>query len=433
MKSYYIIVYGCQMNLSDSERIRAVLDKVEFKEVKKQDEADLIIIVACSIRQKAIDRIYGKIPSLKKKKINNPKLKTIVTGCILEKDKKIFTKNFDFVINIKEIAKIPYLLKLNKKNSFITSDYLKIKPKQISEFSATIPIMTGCNNYCTFCVVPYVRGNKRCRPVIDILNEIEFLIKNNYKEIWLLGQNVNDYEAIHEREEYNFPKLLAKIDKLISLNQQEVWIRFTSPHPKNFSDELITIIANGKNITNYINIPMQSGDNNILKRMNRGYTIEEYNDIIRNVRLAIPNISLSTDLILGFSGENEKAFQNTIKAIQKNEFDMIYINSYSIRKGTTAEKFIDNITQKEKKRRWEIINKKLQKMSLGKNKNYLNKTIKVLIDSCDNKNYLGKTRDYKTVKIKKEKDQLLIGKFIKVKIIDVQAFGLKGEILNLKS
>jgi tRNA-2-methylthio-N6-dimethylallyladenosine synthase len=419
------------MNTSDSERIRRILDKENFIETKEEKKADLIIIVACSIRQSAVNRIYGKIPFFNKYKKNNPKFKTIITGCMLAKDKKLFASKFDFVLNIKDIAKIPKLLGIEKGKDIDNDNYLKIQPKQISNFSAIVPIMTGCNNYCTYCVVPYVRGPKKSRSAEDILEEIQLLIKNDYKEVWLLGQNVNDYGVTYKNTKINFAKLLKKIDEEVSLSSKQIWIRFTSPHPKNFSDELIEVIATGKNITNYLNLPMQSGDNQILQKMNRGYTIEEYNSVAQKIRSKIPGVAVSTDLILGFTGEEEKHFQNTVKAVKNNEFDMIYINQYSVRKGTAAEKLGDTVTKEEKKRRWDILNQELGKISYNKNKKYLDKEVDVLIDNLVKDNYLGKTRDYKTVKIEREKGcRNLIGQFIKVKITEIQPFGLSGTLIK---
>ncbi len=457
MKKYYIIVYGCQMNNSDSERIRAILNKSNFNEVYREDGADLIIVVACSIRQSAINRIYGKIPFFNRCKKSNPNFQTLITGCILDRDKKLFYTKFDFVLDIKEIEKIPELLackntacieklalpesksvaqKLEQnpdykiKNNF-AYNYLKAIPQRTNNFSAILPIMTGCNNYCTYCVVPYVRGNKQSRPVEDILAEIRLLINNNYKEIWLLGQNVNDYDSSYDEQRYNFPILLKTIDEIIEKSGKKIWIRFTSPHPKNFSDELIDVIANGKNITNYINLPMQSGDNFILQKMNRGYTIEEYNLIVKKIRAKIPSVALSTDLILGFAGEEEANFKNTISAVKKNKFDMIYINQYSVRSGTAAEKFGDTVCREEKKKRWNILNSLLRDMSYQKNIKYLGKKTEVLVDSIIKDNYLGKTEDYTTVSIIKNKEcRSLIGEFIKVKIIEIHPFGIKGTIVQ---
>jgi len=279
--------------------------------------------------------------------------------------------------------------------------------------------------------VPYVRGPKKSRSAEDILEEIQLLIKNDYKEVWLLGQNVNDYGVTYKNTKINFAKLLKKIDEEVSLSSKQIWIRFTSPHPKNFSDELIEVIATGKNITNYLNLPMQSGDNQILQKMNRGYTIEEYNSVAQKIRSKIPGVAVSTDLILGFAGEEEKHFQNTVKAVKNNEFDMIYINQYSVRKGTAAEKLGDTVTKEEKKRRWDILNQELGKISYNKNKKYLDKEVDVLIDNLVKDNYLGKTRDYKTVKIERGKGcRNLIGQFIKVKITEIQPFGLSGTLIK---
>jgi len=323
MTKYHIITYGCQMNKSDSERIATRLEIKGHKFVKNIKQADLIVINVCSIRQSAIDRIKSKIKQIKK---SQPQTKIVLTGCILEKDKKQFK---DQVEEIWPIA-----------------DF-KNKAKCESIKHAFVPIMTGCNNFCSYCAVPYARGREKSRSVKEIIKEIKNLINNNYKEITLLGQNVNSYKS----EDCNFPKLL----KLIINLEGKFKIDFLTSHPKDMSDELIEIIANNKNISKKIHLPIQSGDDVILKKMNRGYTVEHYKKLIKKIEKAIPNIKLSTDIIVGFPGETEKQFQNTVKLIKQIKFEHAYISFYSPRPGTAAYELKDDIPSDEKKKRQKIL------------------------------------------------------------------------------
>jgi len=333
------------MNTSDAERISAVLESSEYKFTPKEDKADLIVVVMCSVRQSAVDRVHWLSQKFSKIKKNKPNLKIILTGCILKKDENIFAKNFDYIINIKEIKKIPEILKIKKiKNS---NDYLDLIPKYTSKDMAYIPIMTGCNNFCSYCVVPYTRGREISRPAKDIIKEVKNLIKKKYKEVWLLGQNVNSYKD----GEINFPKLLKKINDI----QGEFKLNFTSSHPKDFSDELIETMTKCQKLSMDLNLPIQSGDDEILKKMNRPYTVDQYKTLVKKIRKALPNIRLSTDIIVGFPGETKKQFNNTVKLVKEIGYGVAFISKYSPREGTVAAKMKDNVSWKEKKRREKIL------------------------------------------------------------------------------
>ncbi|HDL75006.1 MAG TPA: tRNA (N6-isopentenyl adenosine(37)-C2)-methylthiotransferase MiaB [bacterium] len=411
MKKYWIITYGCQRNKNDSERIASLLEKISYKPAISIKKADLLLINACSVRQSAIDRIWGQIKNFKK-----TKTKTILTGCVLKKDKRKFSKEFDIILDIKELSKLPEKLKTKSFKNY--SDYLKIEPKYHSNFCAHVPIMTGCNNFCTYCAVPYTRGKEISRPTKEILEEIKKLIKKDYKEIWLLGENVNSFKSGIT----NFAKLLKMINKI----QGKFWIRFMSPHPKDFSDELIKVMSESEKITPYLNLPIQSGDNQILKKMNRPYTIDNYKKLVKKIRKKIPRITLSTDVIVGFPGETKKQFENTAKLFKEIKFDMAYISQYSPRPESVAYKFEDNISHFEKEKREYILNEILKKTALENNKKYIEKIIEVLPREFKKGFLTGKSESYKTVKF--EGDKKLIGNFVKVKIIKALPWGLKGKL-----
>lgn len=413
---YHVIVFGCQMNISDSERVSAVIESMKYKSTQNIREADLIVVVMCSIRQSAVDRVHWlahKFKEIRKKKKN---LKTVLTGCILKKDKKIFVEGFDYVVDINEIKRIPELL--GKKQKIRSKQYLDITPKYTSSFSANIPIMTGCNNFCSYCVVPYTREREISRPAKEIIAEVKNAIKNGCKEFWLLGQNVNSYK----NGRTNFPKLLRLINDI----KGDFWIRFTSSHPKDFSDELIDAMAECNKVTKYLNLPVQSGDDKILKSMNRHYTIKDYKNKIQKVRKRIPDIAISTDIIIGYSGETKKQFQNTMKLFKEVKYNMAYLNKYSKRAGTAAAKLEDNVSKEEKDKREKDINEILKKTALENNKKLIGKEIVVLVDNKKDKNtYFGKNEGYTTVKIKSSKN--ILGKFVKVKITEAMSWSLVGK------
>ena len=469
---YYIITYGCQMNKSDSERIASVLEEIGYKKASKESEADLIVVNMCSVRQSAVDRVYGLAQKFVKLKSQKSKVKTILTGCISKRDFEKFKNHFDYIFSIKVLSKWPEFLKSKKfhfypnprDEKFVKecgAEYLKEKPKQEKNFSVFIPISTGCDNFCSFCIVPFVRGPLICRDYQEILEEAREAVKNGAKEIWFLGQNVNDYKSRIDTNlatnlrEYNISDIrahisansrdinFAKLLRMVNDIPGNFWIRFTSPHPKNFSDELIETMAKCQKVTPYLNLPVQSGDDEILKKMNRPYTAREYKNLVKKIRTAFKKyrtglekeIAISTDVIVGFPGETEKQFQNTAKLFKEIKFDMAYIAQYSPRPGTVAEKMGDNVPKKEKERRWKILTEILKKTALEKNKKFIGRTLEVLVEA-EERGYLhGKTRNYKTVKIElpvtgsKLPITNFVGQFVKAKIIDALPWGLKGILM----
>lgn len=419
---YHITTYGCQMNHSDSERIATILNCLNYEPALNQNKADLIVINSCSVRQSAIDRIYGQLNNLPKN------TKKILTGCVLPEDKKRFGDKFDFILDIKDLVDLPRLLENfaeNESRTFVTNNYLDIVPDYRNTFSAYIPIMTGCNNFCTYCAVPYTRGREISRPAKEIVNEVKNLVQKGYKEIWLLGQNVNSYSAAIPPNMVLFHDLLRMIDDISG----DFWIRFTSPHPKDFSNNLIDALAECKKMTEYINLPVQAGDDRVLKRMNRPYTIQHYIDLIKKIREKNPAIAISTDVIVGFPGETEDQFQRTSELFETIKYDMAYISQYSPRAGTAAFCFKDDVPKLEKVRRDKILNDILKKTALSHNQQYLDQTLEVLVEKERKSFYLGKTRTYKTVRFPKTKNGL-VGEFVKVKITEAGPWGIKGVFIG---
>lgn len=360
------------MNISDSERIAGILEKAGWI-ASSEIEADFLIINACSVRQSAVDRVYGIIKKTKGQMSNT---KYVLTGCLLPEDEKKLKDRVDLIFNIKNLPKLPKMLinfynhskdksgsnKLSnsrpKFSCFNTShqskNYLTIIPKYQSPFSAYIPISTGCNNFCSYCVVPYTRGREIYRPVEEIIAEVKMLVEKGYKDIILLGQNVNSYQ----NSKLNFPQLLQILNDIAG----DFQISFLTSHPKDVSDELIKTIAKCDKIKKEFHLPVQSGDDEILKKMNRGYTVKEYENLISKIRkisakskIKINDIKFSTDIIVGFPGETKKQFTNTVKLIRKIKFDKAYIAQYSPRRGTIADQLKNNVPKEEKKRRWKIL------------------------------------------------------------------------------
>ena len=414
---YHIITYGCQMNKSDSERIAKVLENLGFIFCSKPNKADLSIINVCSVRQSAIDRMKANAKSI------NSKL--ILTGCILQKDKKDLEKISDALLNINDLKSLPKILnklgfKIKKTIKF--NHYLEIKPKYQSLISANIPIMTGCNNFCAYCVVPYVRGKEISRPIEEVLCEVKNLVKQGVKEIWLLGQNVNSYKP-------SFARLLKQVNEI----KGDFWIRFTSSHPKDLTNEMIETIAKCQKITPYFNLPIQSGDDEMLKAMNRPYSVKKYQELVKETRQMFKKyrkgleaeLALSTDVIVGFPGETKKQFENTKKVFKKIGFTFGYVSRYSPRPGTIAGKMKDNVLSMEKKKRGKELEKIIEKSALDFNKKFLNKEVEVLISEKRKDLFIGKTRHHQTIKIKSDKN--ILGKFIKVKITSVKPFRLESE------
>ncbi len=442
---YYIHIYGCQMNQSDAERIATVLEKLKYTRTDNEQDADLVVLVACSVRQSAINRIFGKIRNLKKKQV-------LVTGCVLKKDQRLLAeKNITF-FDIKDLGNIikspliplfqrgnkevistssviPSLLSVIPAKAGIQSSYFTISPAYTNRHTAYIPIMTGCDNYCSYCVVPYTRGHEYSRPASEIIAETQNAIKNGYKRVFLLGQNVNSYfchcEEATADAAISFPSLLEKINNL----DGNFWITFTSAHPKDLTDKLIQTMKKCEKVCPYINLPAQSGNNEILQKMNRHYTVEQYLKFIEKLRKNIPDIAITTDIIVGFPRETKSQFQDTIKLFKKVKYDMAFINQYSPRPQTTAFNLKDNITKEEKNRRERELTEILKKTALKHNQKLVGQTIDILITGQDkNGNLLGITRTMKNVRcrIKNQESETCPELVKRVQITRATAWNLEG-------
>ncbi|MBU2028364.1 tRNA (N6-isopentenyl adenosine(37)-C2)-methylthiotransferase MiaB, partial [Patescibacteria group bacterium] len=390
MNKYYIKTFGCQMNYSDSERIAAQLKKGGFLPVSSLEKANLVVVNSCGVRQTAEDRVYGFIHNIWK---NKPKTKIILTGCLADrKDVQRRLKNkVNLFANIKDFQKEIKNSKLiqnskfeirNFSNKNTASDYLFTKPNYTSKYTAYIPVMTGCNNFCAYCVVPYARGREISRQAGEIIQEVKSLIKKGYKEIILLGQNVNSYACRGRTATINFSDLLRKINAIPG----HFWINFISNHPKDFSAELIKTATQLPGVCEFIHLPLQAGDNQILRKMNRKYTRQKYLKLVSQIKKSFqkykPNTlySLTSDIIVGFPSETRKQFLQSAEMMKKSEFDMVYFGQYSPRPGTAAYKLKDNVSKAEKSRREKYLNEILNKTSYKNNQKYLGQTLEVLID-----------------------------------------------------
>ncbi len=352
-KRYHIFTLGCQMNESDSERIEALLKKAGYQPVDEL-EADLIVVNACSVRQKPIDRIWGKLRRWQKE---NGKARLILTGCLTEEDRKKFEQEFDLVFAIDDLNQLADLLDLEVSYQ----DYFEIRPECKYEDKTFVPIMTGCDNFCSYCVVPYTRGRERSRPKSNIIREIKSLLEAGYTKIVLLGQNVNSYQLDIKNKDEIKPDFVLLLEDINSL-KGSFEIEFLTSHPKDMSDQLIELIGESRKISSWVHLPIQSGDNRILKSMNRGYTREDYLGLVAKLRSKIKDLVLTTDIIVGYPGESRDQFRNTYNLAKEIGFDGGFISKYSPRPGTKAAEMNDDVSQTEKKRRWlkldRLVNKK---------------------------------------------------------------------------
>jgi tRNA-2-methylthio-N6-dimethylallyladenosine synthase len=437
-KKYFITAYGCQMNKSDSERVAAVLEKMNYKPAKNEKQADLVVLVACSVRQAAVDRLYGRARELAKLKIHNLKLKTVLTGCVLPQDKKKFIDKFDLVLDLKQIAD------LEKFKNYCQSwheHYFKIAPRYSTKFSAFVPIMTGCNNFCSYCAVPYVRGREVSRSVDEVLVEIKNLAKNGCLEVTLLGQNVNAYRpddigSFSEDNPYvkknppqspfqkggskgGFAALLWEVNKIPGIRR----IFFTAPHPRDMTDDVIDALTLPK-MVNYLHLPLQAGDDKVLKKMNRSYTAKDYLKLVGKIKKKKPGIALGTDIIVGFPGETKKAFQNTVELYKKANFDIAFLAIYSPRQGTAAAKLVDDVPRPEKKRRRDVLQNLMEKIVLEKNQKYVGKVVSVLVDDYKKGKCIGNSREMKRVRFAGKKN--MIGKIFEIKVKKAFEWILEG-------
>lgn len=406
------------MNFSDSERMASFLDDLGYAETAKRAEASLVIINTCGIKQTSESRIYGLVPQIKKE---NALAKVVVTGCVSgRKDVQRRLKQVDLWLPIKDMTKLAEFLESGKTG--LPDSYLKIEPKYISKISAQVPIGTGCDNFCSYCVVPYARGRETYRAAREIIAEVETLVSRGYKEINLVAQNVNSYKD----GEFGFARLLKMVNDIPG----DFWIRFMSSHPKDMSEELIEAVARCPKVCRHIHLPVQAGNNEILERMNRKYTVEHYKKLLDQIRSHLPEASITTDIIVGFPGETEEQFDDTAELVKLAKFDNVYLGKYSPRPNTASAKLKDDVSQVEKKRREDVIMKIVRTTASESHQKYLGKTVLVLAEEKNKGHYYGHTNDNTFVKITTANmNDDLAGRFIKVKITEARDFGMDGEVI----
>ncbi len=433
-KTCYLRTYGCQANERDSETIVGIMKKMGFEMIEDEKNADMIILNTCAIRKNAEDKVIGEIGYLKQFKEQNPDLIIALCGCMAQEEEVIQLlidkyPQVDLVFGTHNIYRLPQLLHqvmvthervievFSKEGEVIEG----IPTDRFIKHKAWVNIIYGCNKFCTYCIVPYTRGKERSRLIEDIIKEVEELKLNGYQEITLLGQNVNAYGKDLDYED-GFSHLLEEVAKTNIPR-----IRFTTSHPMDFSDKTIDIMAKYPNIMPYLHLPVQSGNDEMLKIMGRRYTIQRYKEIYDRLKTLIPNCSFSTDIIVGFPNETEQQFEDTLALYDYCQFDNAYTFIYSARSGTPAAKMEDNVDHKEKQRRLSILNEKVDYYAKMKNEAYLNKTVKVLVDGFSKKNkevYSGYTDTNKLVNF--TADQVEIGTIVDVLITEAKTWSLNG-------
>jgi tRNA-2-methylthio-N6-dimethylallyladenosine synthase len=461
------------MNQSDSERVRTVLEAMGYQWTDDEQEADLLGILACSVRQKSIDKVYSRIHKWNIWK-NRRNLITFISGCILPADKEKLLKQFDLIFEISELIHFDDMLSQygvvtpvsyrfreyapdkviedgkvknglnNLTSSMKDNDNYSLKPllqrpeekiKNLwqvnptyhSSFEAFIPIQNGCDKFCTFCAVPYTRGREISRPSGDIMDELKELVSNGYKSITLLGQNVNSYGLDKKDHEIAFPALINKIGEFGRASGKDFWVYFTSPHPRDMTDEVIEIISHHDCLAKQIHLPLQSGDDEVLAKMNRKHSAGDYRTIIHSIRKLLPQATVFTDIIVGFPGETDEQFENTRQAMKEFRFNMAYIAKYSSRPGAASSRWSDDVPDDTKSRRLHILTDELTQHTLEYNKKLIGKKLKVLVTGKDRKEgFLSALTEGKIVLRFKSDDESLAGRFAEVAIESATEFALEA-------
>lgn len=476
---YHIIQLGCQMNISDGERVQKVLEGMGFVPTENEAEANLLGVIACSVRQKGIDKVYTMVNKWNKRK-DKESLITFVSGCVLPADRERFLKLFDMVFPMSDLPDFPNMIKQygivtpaglqsldeglkdleiatptttapkdlnftavevqsNQKQKSILrpdsgiEDFWHISPKYGSGFEAYIPIQNGCNKFCTFCAVPYTRGREVSRPSVEIISELTSLVNKGYKSITLLGQNVNSYGLDKNGEELSFAQLLEEIGRFGKNSDQDFWVYFTSPHPRDMGDDVLEVIAKYSCLAKQIHIPVQSGDDKMLVRMNRKHSIEKYRSIIHSIKRLIPQATIFTDIIVGFTGETEEEFEKTRQIMEEFKYNMAYIAQYSPRPGAASSRWADDIPKEIKKERYHKLTEELMTHSLRYNKAMIGKEFKVLVRGKDRKKgYLSSLTEGKIIVRFASEDESLVGQYAKVRITSAIPFSTEGELVTIE-
>jgi len=460
---YHLTTLGCQMNHSDSERVRTVVEGMGYAWTDNEQEADLIGILACSVRQKAIDKVYTRIHrwNLQKEHRN---LLTFVTGCLLPSDQKRFLKLFDFVFTMNDLPNLPRMIREYgvvspvavaghseadavippQKGALLSIESLTgedrtesrhamaaawmIEPTPQSRFQAYVPIQNGCNKFCTFCAVPYTRGREVSRRSEAIIDEVRSLVDRGFRSITLLGQNVNSYGRDRRNSELSFAELLRRIGDYGEHCGRPFWVYFTSPHPRDMTPDVIETMARYRCLAKQVHLPLQSGDDKVLLRMNRQHSVERYREIVETVRRHLPQATLFTDIIVGFSGETEAQFENTLSVVASIEFNMAFIAMYSARPGAASWRWPDDVPRDEKKRRYHALNEVVSRQSMAWNRRLVGRELPVLVTGMDRKGerLIGLTEGKVNVRLASD-DNTLIGRFVNAAVTDALPFCLDSE------
>ena len=436
MKKASIITYGCQMNVNESAKMSNIFQNLGYEMTDNIEEADLIFLNTCTVREGAATQIYGKLGELKHIKAARGTI-IGVTGCFAQEQGRELLKKFpqiDIIMGNQNIGRIPQAIdeiETKAEKHVVYTDCEDDLPPRLdasfdSKKTASISITYGCNNFCTYCIVPYVRGRERSVPLEEILHDVKQYVAKGYKEIILLGQNVNSYGKDFKNGD-NFAKLLREICKV----EGDFIVRFVSPHPRDFTDEVIDVIAENEKIARCLHLPLQSGSTRILKAMNRGYTKEQYIALAEKIKARIPGVALTADIIVGFPGETEEDFQDTLDVVKRIQFDNSFMFMYSIRKGTKAAVMDGQIDESVKKDRLQRLISLQNRCSLAESETYLNKTVRVLVEGESKKNkdvLTGRTSTNKVVLFKGDKK--LEGTFVNVKINECKTWTLYGDIVD---
>ncbi len=438
MKKVYIEVMGCQMNKSDAERMYGMLEYLGYSETENPKEADLLIINTCSIRQLSEDKAYSAIGVWGKWKKNKPDLKIVFAGCVAQQAGENILKRapyVDLVLGTQRVYELPELIKRIEAGERLVSveeipyEESDIKINRVKSVNAWIPIMEGCNNFCTYCIVPYTRGRERSRKSELIISEVKKALNEGFKEITLLGQNVDSYKGENEGE--NLSWLLRQINAL----EGKFRIRFVTSYPTDITEELIDTVIELDKVCEYFHIPMQSGDDYILKKMNRRYDYATYKKICDNIRSRIPDVTITSDFIAGFPGETEEQFENTLKAMTELELDYSNTAAYSPRERTVAAKWVDlYVPEDVKTERLARLNEHNRECCLKSNQKYVGREMEVLVEKFEGVNdrgeniITGRTRNNKIVHIPYDKD--ITGEFVNVKITSARTWYLRGEMIK---
>ncbi|OUO45637.1 tRNA (N6-isopentenyl adenosine(37)-C2)-methylthiotransferase MiaB [Megasphaera sp. An286] len=436
-KFYFLLTYGCQMNESDSERYAGQLESLGYRRTEDMDMADVVLLNTCCVRETAEGKILGKIGELKHVKQHNPNLIIAVTGCMAQEwQDRLFERapHIDLVIGTHNIHKLIELIRERQANSghYLEADmtvpaFHDLPTKRFQKFFAWVPIMNGCNKFCTYCIVPYVRGREVSRPIADIVREIEEIAKEGYKEITLLGQNVNSY-GLDLKDGTDFSALLQAVDRIDGIER----VRYMTSHPKDMTFAMIDAIADSKKVVNHMHLPIQSGSDELLKKMNRGYTVDQYMELVEYARKRIPDLVLTTDIIVGFPGETEEMFCQTLDLLKRVQYDMAYTFIYSPRTGTPAAKMDHQIPQEEKSRRLQRLMDVQNVYSLQLNQAMEHKEYEVIVEGPtknDENHWFGRTTGNKMI-IWEHDGSAAVGDTVKVAVDKGQTWVLKGHLIH---